>query len=67
MILLDTTYFLAWLASERSKNSMATRPSTELRAYPTKHRDVSKIFKTIQMNEMRKSGLQREPKREQEK
>jgi len=27
-------YFFAWLASERSKNSIATRPSTELSAYP---------------------------------
>ena len=27
-------YFFAWLASEGSKNSIATRPSTELRAYP---------------------------------
>jgi len=29
-------YFFAWLASDRSKNSIATRPSTELRAYPAK-------------------------------
>jgi len=27
-------YFFAWIASERSKNSIATRPSTELSAYP---------------------------------
>jgi len=27
-------YFFAWLASEESKNSIATRPSTELSAYP---------------------------------
>lgn len=29
------TYFLAWPASVMSKNSIATRPSTELKANPT--------------------------------
>lgn len=33
-IVQTNTYFFDWPASERSKNSIATRPSTELRAYP---------------------------------